>query len=59
MGKLFPLYFSKVVEYLEAQLGVQVQHVSIHRMKYSFQIWSAMMSSKGSDGQVCVIYMRT
>ncbi|XP_059588629.1 fatty-acid amide hydrolase 2 [Alligator mississippiensis] len=41
----------KVVEYLEAQLGVQVQHVSIHRMKYSFQIWSAMMSSKGSDGQ--------
>ncbi|XP_032052119.1 fatty-acid amide hydrolase 2 [Aythya fuligula] len=41
----------KVVEYLERDLGVQVQRVSVHKMKYSFQIWSAMMSSKDSDGQ--------
>ncbi|XP_056347019.1 fatty-acid amide hydrolase 2 isoform X3 [Oenanthe melanoleuca] len=43
----------KVVEHLESDLGVQVQRVSIHKMKYSFQIWSAMMSSKDSEGQVC------
>ncbi|KFU94001.1 Fatty-acid amide hydrolase 2, partial [Chaetura pelagica] len=43
----------KVVEHLEGELGVQVKHVAIHKMKYSFQIWSAMMSSKDSDGQVC------
>ncbi|XP_062359043.1 fatty-acid amide hydrolase 2 isoform X1 [Cinclus cinclus] len=41
----------KVVEHLESDLGVQVQHVAIHKMKYSFQIWSAMMSSKDSEGQ--------
>ncbi|XP_014428851.3 fatty-acid amide hydrolase 2 isoform X2 [Pelodiscus sinensis] len=41
----------KVVEHLETQLGVQVQHVTIHKMKYAFQIWSAMMSSQDSDGQ--------
>ncbi|XP_010713448.1 fatty-acid amide hydrolase 2 [Meleagris gallopavo] len=40
----------KVVEHLESDLGVQVQRVSIHKMKYSFQIWSAMMSSQDSDG---------
>uniref|UniRef100_A0A8C2T032 Fatty acid amide hydrolase 2 n=1 Tax=Coturnix japonica TaxID=93934 RepID=A0A8C2T032_COTJA len=40
----------KVVEHLERDLGVQVQRVSIHKMKYSFQIWSAMMSSQDSDG---------
>ncbi|XP_068871912.1 fatty-acid amide hydrolase 2 isoform X3 [Aphelocoma coerulescens] len=42
----------KVVEHLENDLGVQVQRVAIHKMKYSFQIWSAMMSSKDSEGQV-------
>ncbi|XP_026509721.1 fatty-acid amide hydrolase 2 [Terrapene carolina triunguis] len=42
----------KVVEHLETQCGVQVQHVTIHKMKYAFQIWSAMMSSRDSDGQV-------
>lgn len=42
-----------MVEHLESDLGVRVQHVTIHKMKYSFQIWSAMMSSKDSDGQVC------
>ncbi|KAL2304562.1 hypothetical protein Nmel_013318 [Mimus melanotis] len=41
----------KVVEHLESDLGVQVQRVAIHKMKYSFQIWSAMMSSKDSEGQ--------
>nr|XP_054497360.1 fatty-acid amide hydrolase 2 isoform X3 [Agelaius phoeniceus]XP_054497361.1 fatty-acid amide hydrolase 2 isoform X3 [Agelaius phoeniceus] len=43
----------KVVQHLESDLGVRVQHVAIHKMKYSFQIWSAMMSSKDSEGQVC------
>lgn len=42
----------QVVEHLESDLGVQVQRVSIHKMKYSFQIWSAMMSSQDSDGTV-------
>lgn len=41
-----------MVEHLESDLGVQVQRVAIHKMKYSFQIWSAMMSSKDSEGQV-------
>lgn len=41
-----------MVEYLERDLGVQVQRVSVHKMKYSFQIWLAMMSSMDSDGQV-------
>ncbi|XP_032558055.1 fatty-acid amide hydrolase 2 isoform X2 [Chiroxiphia lanceolata] len=41
----------KVVEHIESDLGVRVQHVSIHKMKYSFQIWSAMMSSKDSNGE--------
>ncbi|XP_061454739.1 fatty-acid amide hydrolase 2 [Rhineura floridana] len=40
-----------VVKHLEADLGIQVQHVTIHKMKYSFQIWSVMMSYKDSDGQ--------
>uniref|UniRef100_A0A8C0H9U5 Fatty acid amide hydrolase 2 n=1 Tax=Chelonoidis abingdonii TaxID=106734 RepID=A0A8C0H9U5_CHEAB len=42
----------KVVEHLETQCGAQVQYVTIHKMKYAFQIWSAMMSSRDSDGQV-------
>lgn len=42
----------QVVEHLESELGVQVQRVAIHKMKYSFQIWSAMMSSTDSNGQV-------
>ncbi|XP_030066214.1 fatty-acid amide hydrolase 2 [Microcaecilia unicolor] len=40
----------RVVEHLESQLGVSVQHVEIRKMKYSFQIWSALMS-KEIDGQ--------
>ncbi|XP_015282018.1 PREDICTED: fatty-acid amide hydrolase 2 [Gekko japonicus] len=41
----------KVVENLEAKLGVEVQHVAISKMKYSLQIWSVMMSAKSSDMQ--------
>lgn len=59
MDRLFPLYFHKVVEHLETRFGVQVQHVTIHKMKYAFQIWSAMMSSRDSDGQVRLILTRT
>ncbi|KAL8180984.1 UNVERIFIED_CONTAM: hypothetical protein K2H54_043409 [Gekko kuhli] len=44
-------FLSKVVENLEAKLGVEVQHVAISKMKYSLQIWSVMMSAKSSDGQ--------
>ncbi|CAM5165472.1 unnamed protein product [Natator depressus] len=46
----------KVVEHLETQFGVQVQHVTIHKMKYAFQIWSAMMSSRDSDGQEAQLF---
>ncbi|XP_067903823.1 fatty-acid amide hydrolase 2-A isoform X3 [Heterodontus francisci] len=41
----------RLIEYLEVQFGVQVQQVEIHKMKYAFQIWSAMMSSPGTDGK--------
>ncbi|XP_042335563.1 fatty-acid amide hydrolase 2 isoform X1 [Sceloporus undulatus] len=41
----------KVVKHLETDLGVQVQNVAIRDMKYSFQIWSVMMSSSDSNGQ--------
>ncbi|XP_030431170.1 fatty-acid amide hydrolase 2 isoform X1 [Gopherus evgoodei] len=46
----------KVVEHLETQCGVQVQYVTIHKMKYAFQIWSAMMSSRDSDGQEAQLF---
>nr|XP_033803054.1 fatty-acid amide hydrolase 2 [Geotrypetes seraphini] len=36
----------KVVEHLESQFGVLVQHMNIQKMKYSFQMWSALMSKK-------------
>ncbi|XP_029463048.1 fatty-acid amide hydrolase 2 isoform X2 [Rhinatrema bivittatum] len=45
----------KVVEHLESQLGVSVQHVKIRKMKYSFQIWTALMLSGGVDGQVSLM----
>ncbi|XP_078067823.1 fatty-acid amide hydrolase 2-like [Mustelus asterias] len=41
----------RLTEYLEVQFGVQVQQVQIHKMKYAFQIWSAMMSSPETDGK--------
>ncbi|KAL7889661.1 hypothetical protein AOLI_G00019190 [Acnodon oligacanthus] len=40
-----------VVERLEADLGVKVKIVRIPQLKYSFQIWGAMMSSPGKDGK--------
>ncbi|KFV71594.1 Fatty-acid amide hydrolase 2, partial [Struthio camelus australis] len=46
----------KVVEHIEGELGIQVRRVAIHKMKYSFQIWSAMMSSKDSDGQEAQLF---
>ncbi|KAH1164941.1 fatty-acid amide hydrolase 2 isoform X1 [Mauremys mutica] len=46
----------KVVEHLETHCGVQVQYVTIHKMKYAFQIWSAMMSSRDSDGQKAQLF---
>ncbi|XP_066535951.1 fatty-acid amide hydrolase 2-A [Hoplias malabaricus] len=41
----------KVVERLEADLGVKVQELRIPQLKYSFQIWGAMMSAPGKDGK--------
>ncbi|XP_073429162.1 fatty-acid amide hydrolase 2 [Dendrobates tinctorius] len=41
----------KVVRHLSAELGVSVQPISIHNLRYSFQIWSAAMSADGDDGQ--------
>ncbi|XP_076831427.1 fatty-acid amide hydrolase 2-A isoform X2 [Brachyhypopomus gauderio] len=42
----------KVVERLEADLRVKVQEMRIPQLKYSFQIWGAMMSSPGKDGKI-------
>uniref|UniRef100_A0AAZ3NTT1 Amidase domain-containing protein n=1 Tax=Oncorhynchus tshawytscha TaxID=74940 RepID=A0AAZ3NTT1_ONCTS len=41
----------RVVERLEADLGVKVQQLKIPQLKYSFQIWSAMMGAPGKDGK--------
>ncbi|XP_076150951.1 fatty-acid amide hydrolase 2-A-like isoform X1 [Alosa pseudoharengus] len=41
----------RVVEHLEAELGVKVQKLCIPQLKYSFQIWGAMMSCPGKDGK--------
>ncbi|XP_067852968.1 fatty-acid amide hydrolase 2-A [Heptranchias perlo] len=41
----------RLIAYLEVQFGVQVQQVQIHKMKYAFQIWSAMMFTEGTDGK--------
>ncbi|XP_070808214.1 fatty-acid amide hydrolase 2 isoform X1 [Pituophis catenifer annectens] len=41
----------KMVAHLETDLGIQVENVAIRKMKYSFQIWSVMMSSKSSNNQ--------
>ncbi|KAL2097695.1 hypothetical protein ACEWY4_006902 [Coilia grayii] len=42
---------SRVVERLESELGVKVQKLRIPQLKYSFQIWGAMMASPGKDGK--------
>ncbi|XP_053554903.1 fatty-acid amide hydrolase 2 [Bombina bombina] len=41
----------QLVEHLERELGVTVQPVSIYNLRYSFQIWSAMMSLDGNKGE--------
>lgn len=41
----------RVVEHLERELGVTVQQVSIYNLRYSFPIWSAMMSQDGGEEQ--------
>ncbi|KAM9398812.1 fatty-acid amide hydrolase 2-A-like isoform 2-T2 [Salvelinus alpinus] len=41
----------RVVQRLEADLGVKVQQLKIPQLKYSFQIWSAMMGAPGKDGK--------
>ncbi|KAM4663039.1 fatty-acid amide hydrolase 2 [Discoglossus pictus] len=41
----------KMVEHLERELGVSVQTINIYNMRYSFQIWSAVMSCDGDKGQ--------
>uniref|UniRef100_A0A3P9AAR0 Amidase domain-containing protein n=1 Tax=Esox lucius TaxID=8010 RepID=A0A3P9AAR0_ESOLU len=41
----------RVVERLEADLGVEVQQLKLPQLKYSFQIWSAMMGAPGKDGK--------
>ncbi|XP_017375174.1 fatty-acid amide hydrolase 2 isoform X2 [Cebus imitator] len=41
----------KVVVHLETILGASVQHIKLKKMKYSFQLWTAMMSAKGHDGK--------
>ncbi|VTJ73583.1 Hypothetical predicted protein [Marmota monax] len=45
------LLMSKVVAHLENILGASVQHVKLKEMKYSFQLWITMMSTKGHDGK--------
>ncbi|XP_071981651.1 fatty-acid amide hydrolase 2 isoform X2 [Engystomops pustulosus] len=41
----------RVVKHLEDKLGVSVQAINIHNLRYSFQIWSAAMSSDGDKEQ--------
>ncbi|KAM3912374.1 fatty-acid amide hydrolase 2 [Leptodactylus fuscus] len=41
----------KVVKHLEAELGVSIQPINIYNLRYSFQIWSASMSSDGNKGE--------
>ncbi|XP_047393968.1 fatty-acid amide hydrolase 2 isoform X4 [Sciurus carolinensis] len=41
----------KVVAHIESMLGASVQHVKLKQMKYSFQLWITMMSTKGHDGK--------
>ncbi|XP_061817006.1 fatty-acid amide hydrolase 2-B [Nerophis lumbriciformis] len=41
----------KVVEHLEADLGVTVQEVHFPELRYSFQIWNAFMTLPDKDGK--------
>ncbi|KAG9345820.1 hypothetical protein JZ751_008974 [Albula glossodonta] len=41
----------KVVEHLEADLGVKVQELSFPQLKYSYQIWDTLMALPDKDGK--------
>ncbi|KAJ8342042.1 hypothetical protein SKAU_G00319700 [Synaphobranchus kaupii] len=41
----------EVVERLEADLGVKVEQLRIPQLRYSFQIWGALMGAPGRDGK--------
>ncbi|XP_062305828.1 fatty-acid amide hydrolase 2-B [Osmerus eperlanus] len=41
----------KVVEHLEADLGVRVQEVRLDGLKYSFQIWNTFMNLPDHEGK--------
>lgn len=41
----------RVVEHLEADLGVKVQELRFPQLKYSFQIWSTFMNLPDKDGK--------
>ncbi|MEQ2187846.1 Fatty-acid amide hydrolase 2-A [Goodea atripinnis] len=43
----------KVVERLEADLGVKVQQVCLRELRYSFQIWDTYMGLPDHEGKVC------
>ncbi|KAI1888381.1 hypothetical protein AGOR_G00184550 [Albula goreensis] len=41
----------KVVEHLEADLGVKVQELSFPQLKHSYQIWDTLMALPDKDGK--------
>ncbi|KAJ8390329.1 hypothetical protein AAFF_G00108980 [Aldrovandia affinis] len=41
----------RVVEHLEADLGVKVQELHFPQLKYSYQIWDALMDLPDKDGK--------
>ncbi|XP_046901027.1 fatty-acid amide hydrolase 2-A-like isoform X1 [Hypomesus transpacificus] len=47
---------NRVVERLEADLGVKVEQLKIPQLKYSFQIWGAMMAAPGKDGKLPIMF---
>ncbi|XP_039996972.1 fatty-acid amide hydrolase 2-B [Xiphias gladius] len=46
----------KVVEHLEADLGVEVQEVHFPELRYSFQIWDTYMGLPDKDGKPPVAF---
>ncbi|KAJ8247911.1 hypothetical protein GJAV_G00251990 [Gymnothorax javanicus] len=42
----------EVVQRLEADLGVRVEQLHLPQLKYSFQIWGALMETPGADGKL-------
>ena len=43
----------QVVTHVEKELGVKVQEVKMEKLKYSFQIWTAMMSESADNQTFC------